>query len=297
MFQSVFFIFIGLTVPVLIFAAERSSDSISIIKTASVTLLTSVVAPLITFGLLFIIERLTNISSDLRIKEYDKLDHPLLLKMSETAPGTYQHTMGVAMLAERCAREIGANPLLAKVGAYFHDIGKMTKPEYFTENQIGIENKHDQLSPKKSVKLIIDHVSDGIELGKQYKIPQRILDFIPMHHGTSLIKHFYAKALEEANGESINQNDFRYAGPKPKSKEAAIMMICDFAEAISRLDSRTLVEIEEIISGNIQERIADGQFDECNITIEELSKIKQLIAKNLLGMTHKRVNYKTIPKQ
>ncbi len=296
MFQSVFFIFIGLTIPLLIFSVERSSDSITIFKTTGITLIASIVSPLITFGLLFIIERLTNITSDLRIKEFDKLDHPLMQKMAEIAPGTYQHTMGVAMLAERCAREIDANPLLAKVGAYFHDIGKMSKPEYFTENQIAMDNKHDLLPPKKSVKMITDHVIDGIELAKQYHLPKRIIDFIPMHHGTSLIKHFYAKALEDSNGIEINEDDYRYKGPKPNSKETAILMICDFAEAISRLESRTIQEIEAIIAGNIQDRIIDGQFDECDITIEELNKVKQLIAKNLLGMAHKRVNYKTIPK-
>ncbi len=296
MFQSVFYIFLGLTIPVLAFSAERSSDSITIFKTTGITFIASVVAPLITFGLLFIIERLTNITSDLRIKEFDRLDHPLLQKMTEIAPGTYQHTMGVAMLAERCAREIGANPLLAKVGAYYHDIGKMNKSEYFTENQLAIGNKHDLLTPKKSAKIITEHVTDGIILAKQYKLPKRIIDFIPMHHGTSLIKHFYAMAIEESNGIGVDENDFRYKGPKPNSKETAILMICDFGEAISRLESRTIEEIESIIATNIQDRIIDGQFDNCNITIEDLNKVKQLIAKNLLGMAHKRVNYKSIPK-
>jgi putative nucleotidyltransferase with HDIG domain len=296
MFQSIFYIFIGLSLPIMVFGLEHSTDSVQILKKIGMSGINSVLSPLITFGLLFILERVTNIATDLRIKEFDDLNHPLLVKMSEIAPGTYQHTLGVAMLSERCAREIEANSLLVKVGSYFHDIGKMEKPEYFTENQIGIENKHDLLSPKKSAKIIIDHVQDGIELAKQYKLPQRITDFIPMHQGTTLVKHFYAKQLEIANGKEVNLEDFRYPGPNPNSKEAAIVMVCDFAEAISRLDSRSLEDIENIIDENINKRIADGQFDDCNITIEELKRIKSVIAKTLVGMTHKRINYKEIPK-
>ncbi len=297
MYQSFFYIFIGFLLTILIFGAETSLKIEDIVKNIITGFINSLMAPLLTFGLLFIIERYSNISTDLKIKEYDNLDHPLLRMIAEKAPGTYQHTLSVAILAERCAREINANPLLTKVGTYFHDLGKITKSEYFTENQIGIENKHDLIAPKKSAKIIIDHVAEGIVLANEYHLPQRIIDFIPMHHGTTLVKHFYAKALESAeNKNSVSQADFRYPGPKPRTKESAILMICDFAEAISRLEDKTIEEIEEIIEKNIHDRVTDGQFDECDITLNDLSIIKKTIAKNIIGMSHKRVAYKEIPK-
>ncbi|MBX3043863.1 MAG: HDIG domain-containing protein [Candidatus Kapabacteria bacterium] len=298
MYLSFFYIFLGFLVTLLVFGAERTMKLEEILTGVVFGFINSIMAPLITFGLLFVIERFSNISTDLRIKEFDNLDHPLLRMLSEKAPGTYQHTLSVAILAERCSREIGANPLLTKVGTYFHDIGKMAKSEYFTENQIGMDNKHDIMNAKKSAKIIIEHVNEGIKLAQEFHLPQRLIDFIPMHHGTTLVKHFYAKALEIAEDSfEVNENDFRYPGPKPQSKETAILMICDFAEAISRLDSKSLDEIESIIEKNIHERVTDGQFDECEITLDDLTKIRRVIAKNLIGMTHKRVNYKEIPKK
>jgi len=294
-YQSMFFIFLAYILWSLIFTSENSFILNNIIINTIIAFIGAVISPLLTFGLLFLIEKYTNIATDLRIKEFDTLDHPLLLKLSELAPGTYQHTLSVAMLAERCAREINANALLTKVATYYHDIGKMFKPEYFTENQLGMENKHDSITPFKSAKIIIEHVDEGIKLAKEYKLPQRIIDFIPMHHGTSLVKHFYAKALEEYPNEAILEEDFRYKGPKPNTKETAILMICDSAEAISRIESKSVEEIEKIIEKNIQDRILDGQFDECEITFAELEKIKKTIAKTIIGMTHKRVNYKDIP--
>ena len=297
MYLSFFYIFIGFAVTVTVFGAERTMKIDEILAGIVFGFINSIMAPLITFGLLFVIERFSNISTDLRIKEFDNLDHPLMRLLSEKAPGTYQHTLSVALLAERCAREIGANPLLAKVGAYYHDLGKMSKSEYFTENQIGIDNKHDIINAKRSARIIIEHINEGIKLAQEYKLPQRLIDFIPMHHGTTLVKHFYAKALELAENKSdVNESDFRYPGPKPQNKETAILMICDFAEAISRLEAKTIGEIESIIENNTKERVTDGQFDECEITLDDLSKIKKVIAKSIIGMSHKRVSYKEIPK-
>lgn len=294
-FQSIFFIFIGLMAPILIFGAERSIDWNIMLERIILALINAVFSPLLTFGMLFIIEKFSDTTTDLQLKEYDNLNHPLLQKMNEIAPGTYQHTLSVAMLAERAATAIGANPLLAKVGAYFHDIGKMAKAEYFTENQVDMDNKHELITPKKSVQIIKEHVTDGIVLANKYKLPPRIIDFIPMHHGTTLIKHFYAKALEDRSVD-VNQHDYRYPGPKPNSKETAILMICDSAEAISRIVDKKIEEIEEIIEQNIQNRILDGQFDECNITMQDLKKIKEVLAKNLIGLSHQRTSYKEIPK-
>ena len=203
----------------------------------------SILSPLITYGSIFLLERFSNFSTDLQLKEYDNLDHELLQKMSDIAPGTYQHSLNVAMLAERAALAIGANPVYCRVSSLFHDIGKMKKPEYFVENQIDISNKHDRLTPKKSAKIIIDHVNYGVELAAKYKLPNRMIDVIRMHHGTTLVQYFYNKEIENAeNKADVNMDDFRYPGPKPKSREAALIMICDTAEAISHIRNFTSEE-------------------------------------------------------
>lgn len=296
-FKSTFFIFIGLLFPIIAFGLERSIDFTQILYKTGFSLINATISPLVTFGLLFILERLTSITSDLRLQEYNNLSHPLMLKLSEIAPGTYQHTLSVAMLAEKCAVAIGANALLAKVGAYFHDIGKLAKPEYFVENQLDMENKHNLLTAKKSASTIRSHVSEGMRLAAEYKLPQRIIDFIPMHHGTTLIKHFYAKALEEADDKNtVKQEDFRYPGPKPRSKEAAILMICDPAEALSRLP-KDRNKLEKAIYDVVFDRLTDGQFDESNLTMKELKIIEDVCVRNLMGMSHPRVEYKEIPKK
>ncbi len=296
-FFSFFFIAVCFTLIILAFSLERSTDFSITINRIIFALINSAFAPLVTFGLIFIIERTTNIATDLRIKEFDNLNHPLLNKLSEIAPGTYQHSLAVSIIAEKCARAIGANPLLTRVGTYFHDIGKINKPEYFVENQIDSESKHDQISPRKSATAIREHVPNGIELARQYKIPERIINFIPMHHGTTLIKHFYAKALEENNPKVINEDDFRYPGPKPNSKETAILMICDTAEAISRISGMDKESFETSLKEIVNQRLLDGQFDDCNITLQEISVIIDTCSKNLLGMTHQRKPYKKIPKR
>ncbi len=298
LFRSMFFIFIGFSFTILAFSLERTYQFGPTLTKLFVAGLNSAISPLITFGLLFLIEKTTNITTDLKLEEYNNLNHPLLVKYSEKAPGSYQHSLALSLMAEKCATAISANGLLCKVGAYFHDIGKMVRPEYFAENQIDMPNKHDSLSPKKSAEAIKTHITEGIRLANEYHIPQRITDFIPMHHGTTLIKHFYAKALEEAGENSdINEDDFRYPGPKPSSKETAIVMICDSAEAISRLTGKTTDEIEQIIDSTIQSRFLDGQFDECNITLKDLQVVKETCVKHLQGSSHQRVAYKEIPKK
>ncbi len=296
-FKSMFFIFIGFAIPIVFFGLERSAEFEQILYKLGTALINSAVSPLITFGMLFVIERISNITTDLRLQEFNNLNHPLLLKLNEYAPGTYQHTLSVAILAEKCAVAIGANQLLAKVGAYFHDIGKVAKPEYFVENQLDMENKHDLLPAKKSASAIRNHVAEGMRLAKEYMLPQRIIDFIPMHHGTTLIKYFYAKALEDAEDKStVIIDDFRYLGPKPKTKETAILMICDSAEALSRLASSDKQKLDKALSDLIHDRITDGQFDECELNFKDLTIIKETCLKNLTATTHARVEYKQIPK-
>lgn len=295
MFQSMFYIFVGLVLSILIFSIETSFDFSLSYQKIAFALINSALAPLITIGLIILLEKVSSITTDLKIKEFDDLDHPLLVKLSEIAPGTYQHSIGVANLAERCARRVNGNPLLVKVGAYFHDIGKMLKPEYFTENQIDMENKHDKLPPKKSAQIIREHVTDGVEMAKQYHLPKRLKDFITTHHGTSLIKHFYAKALEDDN--EVNEDDFRYPGPKPKTLDEAIVMICDSAEAIARVVAKSEEEIIKIHEEHLKQLIMDGQFDECNITMQEIQIVKETIYKTLKGLGHQRIDYKKIPEK
>ncbi|HRT67689.1 MAG TPA: HDIG domain-containing protein [Bacteroidota bacterium] len=295
MYRSIFYVFIGLLFSIIVFDLQSSSTMAITFQKVIAAFINSNLSPLLTFALVLLIENTTSITTDLRIKEYDNPNHPLLKKMSEVAPGTYQHTLNVAILAERCAIDIEANPLLTRVGAYFHDIGKIPKPEYFIENQSNIENKLEFLSPKKAAEIIRQHVSDGIEIGKEYKLPQKIIDFIPMHHGTSLIQHFYAKALEDTfPKEDIDENDFRYPGPKPNSKETAILMICDMSEAISKIKDISNEEIKKMVHNGIQNKINDGQFNDTNLTFSDITKIEDTIVKTLLGVTQ-RTKYKEIP--
>jgi hypothetical protein len=297
MFRSIFFVIIGITFSIVVFDMQASVESSYTLTKIIFALINAAVSPIITYGILFFIEHTTSFATDLRLKEFDDIGHPLLKKMNEIALGTYQHTINVAHLAERCAIEIGANPLLARVGAIFHDIGKVAKPEYFTENQKEIDNKLEHLPPRKAVEVIKKHVIDGIELAREYKIPERIIDFIPMHHGTGLIKHFYAKALEESNQNTdINEIDYRYPGPKPNSKETAILMICDSSEAISKVQNLSQEEIRNLIRKNIHEKFLDGQFNDSQLTFKELSVIEETVFKHLTGF-HQRTAYKEVPEK
>lgn len=293
-YQSILYILLGISIPIVVFGFERMETWIEIAQKIGFAGINAALSPLTTFGILFLIERSTTLSTDLRIQEFDNLNHPLLIKMNEVAPGTYQHSLGVSSLSERCAMAIGANTLFCRVAPYFHDIGKIEKAEYFAENQINMDNKHDLISPIKSAQIIKNHVSNGAKMARAANLPDRIIDVIYMHHGTSLIKHFYAKAVENDGKDNVNIEDYMYPGPKPNTKENAIIMICDAAEAISRLGNKTKEELDKMIGDIINGCIAQGQFDNCDITAQDLATIKTTISKNLLGMIHKRVDYKKI---
>jgi putative nucleotidyltransferase with HDIG domain len=300
LFASITYVFIGMCVSIASIGAERSLSWNEMYPQLIVAGINAVFSPIFTFGVLYLIERVFPVTTDLKIDEYDSLEHPLLIEMSEKAPGTFQHTMTIARLAESAAHAIHANALLAKVGSLYHDIGKIPKAEYYVENQINIDNKHNHLPPKKSASIIKEHVHDGIELAREYKLPQRIIDFIPMHHGTMLVKHFYAKAIElSQNGEGptiVKEEDYRYTGPKPNTKETGILMLADAAEAVVRLNNaETKEDIEVILQTIINDRMLDGQLDECPLTIAEIHEIKESFIKNLLGMRHHRISYKEIP--
>ncbi|MFN6402157.1 MAG: HD family phosphohydrolase [Planctomycetota bacterium] len=247
-------------------------------------------------GILPFIERLFDIETDLSLLELGDMSHTLLRQLAQRAPGTYNHSISVASLAESAAESIGANGLLVRVGACFHDIGKMFKPNYFIENQMPGSNRHDSLQPELSTLVIIAHVKDGADLAKQHRIPQRIIDFIEQHHGTTLVEYFYNQAIKENEGnedlEEVSETQFRYPGPKPQTKESAILMIADAVESATRaLREPTSSRIQTLVDQIAMKKLLDGQFDECELTLVELDTIKQSLIKNLNAIHHGRVKY------
>ncbi|MBN2190761.1 MAG: HDIG domain-containing protein, partial [Candidatus Aureabacteria bacterium] len=221
------------------------------------------------------------------------LNHPILRKMMIEAPGTYHHSLIVGNLSEAAAGRIGGNSLLAKVGSYFHDIGKTIKPEYFSENEGGIKSKHDELIPSMSHLIITAHVKDGIELAKKYKISRAVFDIIRQHHGTSLVYFFYKRAKDQSpSAGEVDEEAFRYPGPKPSSKEAAIVLLADAVEAASRtLDKPTPARIKNFVNEIVDEKILDGQLDESPLTMKNIEDIKEVFNMVLNGMFHTRVKY------
>jgi putative nucleotidyltransferase with HDIG domain len=247
-------------------------------------------------GLLPIVEKLFGVVTDISLLELADGSHPLLQELVRRAPGTYTHSITVATLAEAAADAIGANPLLVRVGSYFHDVGKMLKPHYFVENQSG-ENKHDSLEPALSTLIIIGHVKDGIALARQYNLPKPIIDFIEQHHGTTLVEYFYREALklQESNGNSVNgefEASFRYPGPKPQNRENGILMLADAVESASRaLQDPTPTRLMKLVHELMMKRLLDGQFDESNLTLTELHVVEESISKSLIALFHARIKY------
>ena len=255
-------------------------------------------AGLLMTNLLPFLEGWFEIQTDARLLELSDANHPLLKELVQRAPGTYNHSINVASISEAAADAIGANGLLCRVAAYFHDIGKLRKPEYFIENQAGGVNKHDDLTPSMSTLVIIAHVKDGVEIGRNHKLPPRIIDLIEQHHGTTAVQFFYRRALKNSEEENdgvatgVDEADFRYPGPRPQTREAAVMMLADAVESASRsLREPTPARIENLVTEISKAKLDDSQFDECNITIEELKTICESLIKSLNAMYHARVQY------
>lgn len=245
-------------------------------------------------GILPVFEYLFNIATNISLLELSDLNHPLLKEMVLKAPGTYHHSLIVGNLAETTCDAIGANSLLARVGSYFHDIGKTEKAEYFTENQIGLtKKKHDKLTPSMSSLIITNHVKDGVELARKYKLNQAIIDFIEQHHGSSLIYYFYQRALEKVeDDEVLREEGFRYPGPKPQSKETAVVLLADSVEAASRsLNEPTPASIKGLVRKIINNKFIDNQLDQCELTLKDLEVIAETFARILMGIFHSRVEY------
>jgi putative nucleotidyltransferase with HDIG domain len=246
-------------------------------------------------GLLPFIERLFGVLTDLSLLEVGDVAHPLLQELVRRAPGTYNHSINVASIGEAAAEAIGARGLLVRVGAYFHDIGKMLKPAYFVENQ-GTENRHESLVPAMSTLIIIAHVKEGAELARQYNLPQPIVDLISEHHGTTLVEYFYRRATErqqqDPDGAEVDEQTYRYPGPKPTSRESAVLMLSDAVESASRaLTEPTPARISSLVHDLAMKRLLDGQFDDCGLTLEELEIIEQSLVKSLTAVYHGRVKY------
>jgi putative nucleotidyltransferase with HDIG domain len=246
-------------------------------------------------GCLPLVERCFSIVTDVSLLELADGSHPLQQELIRRAPGTYTHSMTVATLAESAAEAIGANPLLARVGSYFHDIGKMLKPHYFIENQAG-ENRHDSLEPALSTLVIIGHIKDGLALARQYKLPRPVVDFIQQHHGTTLVEYFYREAvrMQENNGQGAAELEaaFRYPGPKPQNRENGVVMLADAAES----SCRTLHEpapntIRKLVHDLVMKRLLDGQFEESGLTLTELHTIEESLSKSLIALYHARIKY------
>lgn len=256
----------------------------------------SVIAGSLMTIMLPVVERLFNVQTDLSLIELGDPAKPLLQELIRRAPGTYNHSITVASLAEAAAEAIGARGLLIRVGAYYHDIGKMLKPGYFVENQTPGQNRHDSLVPAMSTLVIIAHVKDGADLARQHKIPESLIDFIQQHHGTTLVEYFYRQANEKRNQDpdsaEVDESSFRYPGPKPQSKEAGVLMLADAVESASRaLKEPTPSRIENVVEELAMKRLLDGQFDESGLTLEEVRKVGESLVKSLTAVYHGRVKY------
>lgn len=257
--------------------------------------LNSILASVFFVLLLPLLEKLFDFTTDLTLLELGNLNLPLFKEMAMEAPGSYHHSIIVGSLAEAGARAIGADPILARVGAYYHDIGKLKKPEYFIENQIAVDNPHDTLKPQMSVLIIISHVKDGVEMAKKMKLPRSLVNVIEQHHGTTTIEPFYIKALKISG--DVTEDTFRYPGPRPKTKESAVVMLADSVEAAARSEKTvTVTKLQRIVRDNIERKFNDGQLDESPITRQDLEQIKTAFLSILPGVFHPRVEYEGIEK-
>jgi hypothetical protein len=294
-FRSFLFILSGYTISVLAFGLERFASWDTILIEFAFAGTNALISPVLTYGLLIFFERIFNITTDLTLLELSNFDRPALKELARKTPGTFNHSITMGTLAENAAEQIGANPLLARVGAYYHDIGKTLTPQNFVENQLNNQNIHENLSPEESVGLIIHHVNEGIKIAREYKLPEEIIDFIPQHHGTMVISFFYEKAKKLYGEEKVNIEDYKYPGPIPQTKETAIIMLADGCEsAVRSIENPDAVRVENLMESIIKNRIESGQLNDAPLTFSDINKIKEAFISILLGQHHRRIRY---PKQ
>jgi putative nucleotidyltransferase with HDIG domain len=304
-FRSLVFIFIGYSLSITALGLERYEPLSAVGEKMAFALGNAVISPVLTYGLLIFLERSFKLTTDLTLIELSQFNHPLLRMLAEKAPGTYHHSLNMATLAEAGAAAVNANVVLARVGAYFHDIGKVVKPTYFVENQRSSKSRHDKLAPRMSSLIIAAHVKEGIALAREYHVPEEVVDFIPMHHGTTRIDFFYNKALEmarhsedETKIDEIKEQDYRYDGPRPNTKETGIMMLADAIEAAVRtIEEPTPQRIGDLVEELVKKRLEEGELDYCPLTMADLTAIKAAFVNVLVGFYHSRVRYPEAPKK
>lgn len=274
-------------------SALVTSNLKEILLDTAFILVGSLLSGILSTGLLPFFESMFDIVTNVKLLELSNPNNPLLKKLLMEAPGTYHHSVIVANLAEVATEAVGGNALLARIGAYYHDIGKTKKPYFFKENQLGKENPHDDITPELSKLLIISHVKDGLELAREYKLPKVIQDFIPTHHGKTLVKYFYLTAKNNAeNPDDIKEEDYMYPGPKPKTKEQCILMLADSVEAAVRsINNPTKEKIESMVDNIVKDKLSSGQLDDSQLTISDVKKIKKCFLKTLNGIYHERIEY------
>ncbi|MGH7751551.1 MAG: HDIG domain-containing metalloprotein, partial [Gemmatimonadales bacterium] len=266
-----------------------------IVRDAAVGMVNGVVVGIFAIGVLPYLENLFGLVTPIKLLELSNPGHPLLRRLQMEAPGTYHHSVIVANLAEAAADAIGADGLLVRVGTYYHDVGKIRRPVFFVENQIGVENPHERMSPSLSALTVAAHVRDGQDMAREYGLPNSVADFIPEHHGTTLITYFYHQAVER--GDEPEPAAFRYEGPKPQTRETAIVMLADAVEAAVRsLPRPTPDRIYEVVRRIIHERLEDGQLDECDLMFRDLEQIAQTFTRVLTGIFHPRIEYPDLEK-
>lgn len=258
-----------------------------------ILVINSIASSVIVLGVLPVFEYLFKTVTNISLLELADFHHPLLERMVLEAPGTYHHSLVVGNLSEAACSAVGANALLARIGAYYHDIGKLHKPDYFSENQAMAANRHDTLSPTMSKMVITNHVKEGAEMAKKYKLNPRLIDFILQHHGNSLVYYFYRRALEGLEeDQEVKEEGFRYPGPKPDTKETAIVLLADSVEAATRaLSDPSPKKVEEVVHKIINNKFIDGQLDECELTLKDLEKISAVFIRILSGIYHNRITY------
>ncbi|MEM6458930.1 MAG: HDIG domain-containing metalloprotein [Planctomycetota bacterium] len=264
-------------------------------RDAGYTVLSGFGVGLLVQGILPGIEKVFHVTTAMTLRELNDAGHPLLQRLAQESAGTYQHSLRIADMTEAAADAVGADGLLCRVGAMYHDIGKINKPSYFIENQGGGPNKHNKLSPAMSLLIIVGHVKDGVEMAREYNLPPAVRHFIESHHGTTLVEYFYHAAKQQKAAEdkaAPSEFEFRYPGPKPQTKEAAIMLLCDGIEGAARaMDEPTAVRLEQLVHAMANKRLMDGQFDECNLTLRDLARVEAAVTKTLCAVYHSRIKY------
>jgi len=251
-----------------------------------------ILSAVIAIGLLPFLESIFGVTTAITLLELSNPNHPLMRQMLLKAPGTYYHSMMVSNLAEAAAESVSADPLLTRVGSFYHDIGKLKRPYFFSENQLSGENPHSKLSPNLSTLIIGAHPGDGVELGRKHRLPEAILDIAVQHHGTGMISFFYQQALENSDREEVFAEKFRYEGPKPQSKEAAIIMLADAVEAgVRSLSKPSGNRVETMIRRMVKEKLEDGQLDQCDLTLKEIDQIAETFVYIMSGIYHSRIEY------